>query len=761
MATLGELSVLIAADFDAAGFNKAEDSIGKFADSAKSAAVGVAASLGAGLALLGSEAIKAAGDIQALEKGFAATYNGALPLADALAKVKELSKLPGLGMKEAIAGATNLQAAGFSADLATRALGAFGNALATVGKGKADLDGVTLALGQIASKGKISAEEINQLAERVPQIRTAIKDAFGTADTTALQKANISATAFVEGVTEQLEKLKRVSGGLKNSIENFGDAYDTALGKLGIALNNAFDVEGIINRFSDLLAKVGDTFADLEPAFKATADYIQDRWNELAQYFSTGEGGRVMSDLADSIVRAGAAISAVFDKLSANGVGSLGELLAAAKPLQNLVRELADGFTGLLDTVSGTLNFITDLLNGRFSKALADIGVVADGLTRPLRSLFGLVEARGATIAEFFGVDLTKSLEDASVAGALLGGNLEGSIEAVAALTDAQRDALAKLRAELINNANASRALGDLYDYSGNKAKILEGGIKSLTDVGFAPAGRVVQQYLAQLKAIPPAYDQMAARMVKGSENLFKIPEFKVENPELDLKLKGKNQFIESPKVLPLNLTDFDLSAEGLGAIYDKVNARMTQAQIDSLNKTRDYNTNIEQAFENLGASIGPGLATLAELAGQAFGAIVTGAASFSDVIQGLFGGIIQALGEFMSTFGKQLIVIGIGKLSLDTLFSGPQGGPLAIAAGAGLIALAGVVSAVGKSASASLKSIGSGGGSLSSQPSGNYNSSAASGKTQQQTVEVVFKLRGQELVGVLRTQDYRSLRTS
>src|SRR5690606_26404524 len=118
---------------------------------------------------------------------------------------------------EAIQGSVNLQAAGFSADLARRSLMAFGNALATVGKGKADLDGVGLALSQIASKGKISAEEINQLSERVPQIRVAMKAAFGTSDTEQLQKMGIDATQFVEGVVAQLEKLPAVTGGINNA----------------------------------------------------------------------------------------------------------------------------------------------------------------------------------------------------------------------------------------------------------------------------------------------------------------------------------------------------------------------------------------------------------------------------------------------------------------------------------------------------------------------------------------------------------------
>lgn len=185
------------------------------------------------LAAFSAATVKTAADMEALKAGLAATTKESGSLEKQLARLQEVAKLPGLGLKEAIQGSTSLQAAGFSAQLAERSLKAFGNALATVGKGKAELDGVTLALSQIASKGKISAEEINQLAERVPQIRVAMKDAFGTADTEVLQKAGIGAEEFVTRVVVQLEKLKQVTGGTKNSFENLSDTLTQAGDRIG------------------------------------------------------------------------------------------------------------------------------------------------------------------------------------------------------------------------------------------------------------------------------------------------------------------------------------------------------------------------------------------------------------------------------------------------------------------------------------------------------------------------------------------------
>ena len=373
MASIADLTVQIKADIDdfESKMGQVDSGLGKVSGLAKVAAAGLAAA-GAAIIGLGVQSLRAAGDIQALEKGFAATYKGSEDLSVALAKVKELAKLPGLGLKEALQGATNLQAAGFSADLATRALGAFGNALATVGRGKADLDGVGLALGQIASKGKISAEEINQLAERVPQIRQAMIAAFGSADTQVLQKAKISATDFVEGVTRELEKLPKVTGGLNNAFENFSDAVTVALAKAGTSINNAFNIEGLVGLATDALTRLGDAFAALEPSFRAVAAY----------FGPSGEGGQLFRQLADSVGNATTEIKGAFDALS--GAES------STSIVKELLRSIVVGFTAAADVIGGVIGTITRALKGDFAGAEVQAQRALNALTAPIRDALGL-----------------------------------------------------------------------------------------------------------------------------------------------------------------------------------------------------------------------------------------------------------------------------------------------------------------------------------------------------------------------------------
>lgn len=217
------------------------------------------------LAGLAAVSLKTAGDIQALQKGLIAVSGSAEAADKQFSSLKQVAKLPGLGLEEAIQGSINLQAAGFSAKQAEGALKGFGNALATVGKGKAELDGVITALSQMAAKGKISAEEINQIAERVPQIRKVMQQAFGTSNTEELQKMGISATQFVDLVTKELNKLPPVAGGLKNSFENLGDSGKLAMATLGDAINKNLGVEGFFNGLADKLTALSEGFQQLNP----------------------------------------------------------------------------------------------------------------------------------------------------------------------------------------------------------------------------------------------------------------------------------------------------------------------------------------------------------------------------------------------------------------------------------------------------------------------------------------------------------------
>ena len=243
---------------------KAERSLKASADRFKSIGANLSLGVTAPILALGAKALSVTGDIEALQKGLISVMGSAKAAGDEFERLKEVAKLPGLGLEEAVQGSVALQAAGFSADEARKSLLAFGNALATVGKGKNELKLVQLALTQLQNKSSGYGQELRQLTEQLPQLRNALVSAFGTAESDKIAQLGVTGKEVVSILTSEFAKLPKVAGGLKNSFENAGDAIKIALFNVGTAINKNFDIEGIVTRVSDRLVAMADAFGKLD-----------------------------------------------------------------------------------------------------------------------------------------------------------------------------------------------------------------------------------------------------------------------------------------------------------------------------------------------------------------------------------------------------------------------------------------------------------------------------------------------------------------
>lgn len=142
-----------------------------------------------------------------------------------LERLFEISQLPGLELEQTARAVTALRATKMSAQDAEETVIQFGNALASVGAGTYELQGTVTALSQIMSKGKVYAEEIYQIAERLPQTRVIMEEAFGTADTEVLAKEGLRSIDFIKAMNRGLSTLERVAPGTQESIKNLSNQF--------------------------------------------------------------------------------------------------------------------------------------------------------------------------------------------------------------------------------------------------------------------------------------------------------------------------------------------------------------------------------------------------------------------------------------------------------------------------------------------------------------------------------------------------------
>lgn len=188
-----------------------------------------------------------------------------------LAEMQRLAKSPGLGFEQAVDADIKLRSVGLSASLSAKTIEEMGNALAVVGKGKADLDGVLLAITQIVSKGKVSAEELNQIAERVPQIRKVLKDTFGTADSQELQKLGVPVERFIKLTVDGFSRtIPRAITGLQGRWDNATDAMKARTADFGTAIT-----ENMVDPLGELTEVLEENAVQFKAAGAAIGSGLQ------------------------------------------------------------------------------------------------------------------------------------------------------------------------------------------------------------------------------------------------------------------------------------------------------------------------------------------------------------------------------------------------------------------------------------------------------------------------------------------------------
>src|SRR5262249_53047066 len=94
-----------------------------------------------------------------------------------------------------------------------------------------------------------------------------MKNAFGTADTEALQKAGLTSEEFIRRIVKQFEKLPAVTGGAQNAFENFADAVKSALLPLGQSLLSV--LLPVVEKATSIIEYLGEAFASLPVGVKA------------------------------------------------------------------------------------------------------------------------------------------------------------------------------------------------------------------------------------------------------------------------------------------------------------------------------------------------------------------------------------------------------------------------------------------------------------------------------------------------------------
>lgn len=257
---------LIYKDFDKS-LKNVETSLNRTADRMSSIGNGLSVGLTLPLLAFGKSAVTASAEMENMRLAMESTMKaGGRSIGEAHKELEALrvaALAPGLDLQQAVQGSIRLQNVGFSAEKARATLVQLANAVAMTGGTAQNLDSVTVQFGQMIAKGRILQQDLGIIQENMPAISQAMEKAFGTKSSEKLRDMGVSAEQFIQGVTEQLALLPRVSGGLQNAMVNAASAIKQFFGGVGDEIAKVLDLKGGSDQLSASLGNAAMWFKTL------------------------------------------------------------------------------------------------------------------------------------------------------------------------------------------------------------------------------------------------------------------------------------------------------------------------------------------------------------------------------------------------------------------------------------------------------------------------------------------------------------------
>lgn len=225
---------------------------------------GLTAAITAPLLGIGVAAVSTAEQLNTAKVAFT-TMLGSAEAADAmLTSLQQFAATTPFEFPDLVSSAQRMKALGFSAEQIIPTLRTVGDTAAAMGKGKEAIDGITKALGDIQMKGKVSAEEMQQLAERgIPAwdilakaIGVKIPEAMKLAEKGAIE-ASQAVPALLAGMNEKFGgSMDAMSKTLTGQWSNLKDQLTLALIPIGQTLIPA--LQSLLPVLTGVLEKVGE-----------------------------------------------------------------------------------------------------------------------------------------------------------------------------------------------------------------------------------------------------------------------------------------------------------------------------------------------------------------------------------------------------------------------------------------------------------------------------------------------------------------------
>lgn len=436
----------------------------KLADVGGKLTAGVTVPLAGATAAVGTFALRTASAAETTEISFTTmlgSEEAALSMMEELADFAAHTPFELSGLQTAT---RQLLAYGFTAEDVIPMLTAVGDATAALGTGQAGIESVTRALGQMQTRGKVSAEEMLQLTEAGIPAWEYLARAIGTDTAGAMDAVSEGAVSASEGIDAIVSGMENDFGGMMEEqsktveglFSNLSDAIEQPL--MALRESDAYE------RFAESLADVVDAagpfveslLPHMESGLDAVSGVLDAATDAMDAFADMGEDGQEqLIGMATAAAAAGPALT-----VAGKGIQLLGSATKGAGSLIKTGSKLVGGLGDkLLDFATAPETAGTAL--GKLAGAVASIPTpvtVAAGVIGGLAvTALGAMAAEAAEAAEHEALlaDATRSASDIMSAAS---GSADGLGDAIGGITT---DSEATLQALADLNASVTETLGE------------------------------------------------------------------------------------------------------------------------------------------------------------------------------------------------------------------------------------------------------------------------------------------------------------
>lgn len=360
----------------------------------------VTAGFGAATVAVGKYALGVASAAETSEMAFTTMLGGAEQAKDMMSQLADFAAKTPFELSGLVSATQQLLAYGFTAEDVLPMLTAVGDATAALGTGQYGIQAVTRALGQMQTRGKVSAEEMLQLTEQGIPAWEYLARAIGTDTAGAMEQVSKGAISASEGIAALTKGMEEDFGGmmanqattLTGLMSNLSDAIEKPL----MTLKDTSGYEALTEALSGLVDEVGPFAESLIPVLsdglEGLAGVIKNATSAL-DTFGNASGIKEILALAGAVGTLGPALvgsGTALQALAPAASATAGAMSKIVKPAQNILTAFTDvprtakSVKSGFDKLKGSVKTARKGFVNMASAAIMFGGALKDGTLTPL-----------------------------------------------------------------------------------------------------------------------------------------------------------------------------------------------------------------------------------------------------------------------------------------------------------------------------------------------------------------------------------------